>query len=644
MVQLRCVGGAPNSWSADYPSTGAPIASDVGGENLSGAQAPGYSTGPSLAFDGTNYLLVWQTFTSLIMARVDPSTATPLPMDSAGITLDVGGQNAALAYSHGVFLAVWEDYQNDPSTTDIYGALIDASGPTLRIVSAADIPIAVAPGNQASPAVVDTGDGFNFQVVWQDGRNGTSAIYGSLVGYDGTVRDPQGIAITTDATDAPPARAPCRMERGNRSWCIPRSIRRCKGRGRAASSSAAAKRSDRHAWPTATARPAGAPTASAVEVGAREHVQHAANAWHLQPGRKRRRPRHVQPRQERLELQWVRRLPTRRRATLHVRSIVRQRVLGRRDLLRHGLQRRMLHMHRGRPRRDMRSAPRRLHRVMHAFAVRRQRARLPRRLWIGRGLLERILLQQRWDMRGLQGARIGLRRSQRVAGGACHECATSHCVDGYCCNQACEEQCNACDAENELGTCYPILGKPHGSRTGPACLPSATCSNAQTLVSTSSAAVNCSPFKCAGAACLTVCHSVDDCAPPYVCGAAGSCVVPSAATSSPGGCGCRMARRACLCRGAFGVGSRSSAWLANAANRGSPAIASVRAMMRRGTGLVLATGAAMWLGCAPPSADPSTGDSGASPPLPHTDRRVAFARQADRLRSDRSPRALLFPG
>src|SRR5262249_11090657 len=47
------------------------------------------------------------------------------------------------------------------------------------------------------------------------------------------------------------------------------------------------------------------------------------------------------------------------------------------------------------------------------------------------------------------------------------ECATNHCVDGYCCTTACSGQCEACDADMAKGTCVPVAGSPHGTR--PAC-------------------------------------------------------------------------------------------------------------------------------------------------------------------------------
>ncbi len=45
-----------------------------------------------------------------------------------------------------------------------------------------------------------------------------------------------------------------------------------------------------------------------------------------------------------------------------------------------------------------------------------------------------------------------------------NECASGHCVDGVCCDTACEGQCEACDLDERAGTCSPASGQPHGAR------------------------------------------------------------------------------------------------------------------------------------------------------------------------------------
>ena len=61
-------------------------------------------------------------------------------------------------------------------------------------------------------------------------------------------------------------------------------------------------------------------------------------------------------------------------------------------------------------------------------------------------------------------------------GGACtdkSQCATGHCIDGVCCEDACEGQCESCNA---AGVCLATLGAPVGTRT--ACAGTGECADA----------------------------------------------------------------------------------------------------------------------------------------------------------------------
>ena len=46
------------------------------------------------------------------------------------------------------------------------------------------------------------------------------------------------------------------------------------------------------------------------------------------------------------------------------------------------------------------------------------------------------------------------------------DCVSGLCVDGYCCNDACEGQCEACDVPGGEGLCVPVSGAPQGPAAG----------------------------------------------------------------------------------------------------------------------------------------------------------------------------------
>jgi hypothetical protein len=72
------------------------------------------------------------------------------------------------------------------------------------------------------------------------------------------------------------------------------------------------------------------------------------------------------------------------------------------------------------------------------------------------------------------------------------QCNTGHCVDGYCCDTACNGACQACDVSP--GTCSGITGSPHGTRS---CAPYAFCSsglcNASCVVNADCTTGDCDP-------------------------------------------------------------------------------------------------------------------------------------------------------
>ena len=148
----------------------------------------------SVAFDGTNYLVVWQDQRSgagydIYGARV---TAGGVVLDPVGIVVSNAGDSQWLpdiAYGNGIFLVTWADYRN--GSWDLYGARISQSGLVLDTIG-----IAISSGGRSQEYPSVCFDGTDFLVVWHDTRNGSYDIYGCRVSPFGVVIDTAGLVIS----------------------------------------------------------------------------------------------------------------------------------------------------------------------------------------------------------------------------------------------------------------------------------------------------------------------------------------------------------------------------------------------------------------------------------------------------------------
>jgi hypothetical protein len=154
----------------------------------------------AVAFDGTNYLVVWEdSRTDLDSSDIWGARVTPQGevLDRAGIPISTAGaqqSSPSVAFDGTNYLVVWEDNRND-SYGDLYGTRVDTSG---RILDSAGILISLASGMQRDPAVVF--GGLYYLVVWMDCRAGCD-VYGARVSPDGTVLDPGGEPISAASGD-----------------------------------------------------------------------------------------------------------------------------------------------------------------------------------------------------------------------------------------------------------------------------------------------------------------------------------------------------------------------------------------------------------------------------------------------------------
>jgi hypothetical protein len=157
---------------------------------------------------------------------------------------------------------------------------------------------------------------------------------------------------------------------------------------------------------------------------------------------------------------------------------------------------------------------------------------------------------------------LGLDAATKCTSGA--ECASTFCVDGVCCDSACDGSCEACNLTGKEGTCTAVKGAPIAPRaacpstgtgvcastcdgvTRAACvLPGATtecgaasCDTSGGMIGASHcdgagacaapAPTSCAPFVCEGGACKTSCTLDTDCADGMRC-TSGSCVAATPA-------------------------------------------------------------------------------------------------------------------
>jgi hypothetical protein len=161
------------------------------------SMAPNDQGAPAVAWGGTSFLVVWHDFrnddgtakSSIVGARVSSSGTV---LDSAGIPISSTDSllNPSVAWNGTNFLVAWEAFVG--GNFDIRAARVDTNGTVLD--AAANV--STASNGQFAPQVAS--NGASFFVVWQDQRSGSSSdIYGARVSGAGTVVDPAGIPVST---------------------------------------------------------------------------------------------------------------------------------------------------------------------------------------------------------------------------------------------------------------------------------------------------------------------------------------------------------------------------------------------------------------------------------------------------------------
>jgi hypothetical protein len=151
------------------------------------ATTSGDEFGITAAFDGTNYLVGVQgdeTAKASITAQMISQTGS---LVGPRISVGAWGGTPSVAFDGSNYLLVWENEAIWPDA-DIYGQLIDTTG---RLIGS-PFAICTAPGRQGHGGVRITFDGANYLIVWDDERRSmggqdTKYVYGQLVSKNGSL-------------------------------------------------------------------------------------------------------------------------------------------------------------------------------------------------------------------------------------------------------------------------------------------------------------------------------------------------------------------------------------------------------------------------------------------------------------------------
>jgi len=154
------------------------------------------------AFGKDCYLVAWcdgslqadRPTADIYAARIDARSGRSL--DPAGIRVCAAAdlqERPAVAFDGTNFLVVWQDFRNGKDY-DIYAARVSREG---RVLEPDGFPVICRPGNQARPAVAFAGG--NYVVAWMDARQyPVYGVYAARVSPAGHVLDPEGRAIAVE--------------------------------------------------------------------------------------------------------------------------------------------------------------------------------------------------------------------------------------------------------------------------------------------------------------------------------------------------------------------------------------------------------------------------------------------------------------
>jgi len=142
---------------------------------------------PTAAFNGTNYLLVWDDITDSGMCTIRCARVSP-----AGRVLDTAGVTICSAWSAWMpvvaangtdWLAAWHDWRNE-YCVGVYAARINAAGQVLDSGG-----FALGAGDVEQGCAALTSDGTNYLAVWERFDESMLDVRGARIGVDGVLLD-----------------------------------------------------------------------------------------------------------------------------------------------------------------------------------------------------------------------------------------------------------------------------------------------------------------------------------------------------------------------------------------------------------------------------------------------------------------------
>ncbi len=158
---------------------------------------PGYQRMPSVAFDGTNYLVVWGDWRDVdyevYATRIAPDGTM---LDQGGIVVSSGAggrEEPVVAFDGTNYLVAWLDERAGGDDIAVYCARVSPAG---VVLDTSGVAVCTTAGWRYELDAAVLGD--RVLLVWSDERNGGSGyqdVYGARIDRNGQVLDPDGFAV-----------------------------------------------------------------------------------------------------------------------------------------------------------------------------------------------------------------------------------------------------------------------------------------------------------------------------------------------------------------------------------------------------------------------------------------------------------------